>query len=510
GDTGQIKTFYITHNGVTYTSLDTPVPIYDNQESYAYIPSLNIDDIMENAKFIYKLQTYANIDLNSILTNQYIPNATKIGEYIVWEKQLDDYITNPNNNGIAGYPQNTITLKFAINSNGDFYVGSFGGTDEDHLFLFVEAGVNNYLDFDGNFLSQTLYNVPKERMLDLNIRNNFLGYIINETYKILYKNGSILSGPSNYFELYNCPVILNNNTGKKVIVIDSYIYHNQQDYGYFNQLYKPIVDARNIKWSPIANNIDQDAELFRSFNIYYNSAQGSYLKEFTYTDNRNWGQVSINDIINAPNYSSNGYNIFDNYWQISYNNNIYIVYNENCSSSTVFLKSQYPSYIYMNDFTRWSDVFQAFSIAIFGNDITFSNLLEGPSNDDNNPQPNKLIINPGINNTEPCTPPSTPSLISPSNGEQNVSITPTFSWNPSSGTTPINYTLQISTNSSFSSYVFNQNIGTSTSYTLSSGILNYSTTYYWRVKATNSYGESTSDIYSFKTIASSDFSISSS
>jgi len=39
GDTGQIKTFNITHNGTTYTSTDTPVLIYDGQESYAFIPS---------------------------------------------------------------------------------------------------------------------------------------------------------------------------------------------------------------------------------------------------------------------------------------------------------------------------------------------------------------------------------------------------------------------------------------------------------------------------------------
>ncbi|MBC7195106.1 MAG: fibronectin type III domain-containing protein, partial [Caldisericia bacterium] len=113
---------------------------------------------------------------------------------------------------------------------------------------------------------------------------------------------------------------------------------------------------------------------------------------------------------------------------------------------------------------------------------------------------NRTIPNNGtLFDISSCTPPSPPSLSSPSNGAMNVSLTPTFSWNPSSGTTPINYTLQISTNSSFSSYVYNQNIGTSTSYTLPSGKLNPSTTYYWRVKATNSCGEQISSTWSFKT-----------
>jgi len=39
GDQGQIIEFSITYDGTTYTSTDTPVPIYDYTTSYAYIPS---------------------------------------------------------------------------------------------------------------------------------------------------------------------------------------------------------------------------------------------------------------------------------------------------------------------------------------------------------------------------------------------------------------------------------------------------------------------------------------
>lgn len=79
-------------------------------------------------------------------------------------------------------------------------------------------------------------------------------------------------------------------------------------------------------------------------------------------------------------------------------------------------------------------------------------------------------------------PPRVPELNTPVNGATNISIPPTLSWLAGSGVT--SYTLQVSTNSSFSDpLIFNQNVG----YVFNQQItgLNYSTTYYWRVSATN-------------------------
>ena len=57
----------------------------------------------------------------------------------------------------------------------------------------------------------------------------------------------------------------------------------------------------------------------------------------------------------------------------------------------------------------------------------------------------------------------------------------------------------MSNNSSFSSPIYNQDGLTSTSQQING--LNYNTTYYWRVSATNSYGTSAySSVWSFKTI----------
>jgi hypothetical protein len=88
---------------------------------------------------------------------------------------------------------------------------------------------------------------------------------------------------------------------------------------------------------------------------------------------------------------------------------------------------------------------------------------------------------------DPPSPPSAPTLSSPSNGATGLSTSPTLNWNASTGAT--SYQLQVSTNSSFTTTVMNQSGITGTSYAVSG--LSYSTTYYWRVNATNAGGTST-------------------
>ncbi len=83
------------------------------------------------------------------------------------------------------------------------------------------------------------------------------------------------------------------------------------------------------------------------------------------------------------------------------------------------------------------------------------------------------------------TPPSTPALVSPTNGGNTTDQTPTFDWADASGAT--SYTIQVDNNSGFTSLEINQNPSVS-NYTPGSNLA--LGTYYWRVQATNSYGSS--------------------
>ncbi|MCO5242551.1 MAG: immune inhibitor A [Anaerolineae bacterium] len=86
--------------------------------------------------------------------------------------------------------------------------------------------------------------------------------------------------------------------------------------------------------------------------------------------------------------------------------------------------------------------------------------------------------------------PAAPALISPANNANNVSTTPTYSWNDTGASS---YTIEIATDSAFSNIVDTATVA-GTSYP--SGItLNSSTTYYWRVGAGNACGYTASSTY---------------
>jgi hypothetical protein len=104
--------------------------------------------------------------------------------------------------------------------------------------------------------------------------------------------------------------------------------------------------------------------------------------------------------------------------------------------------------------------------------------------------------------------PSAPVLISPPDYSTNVSLTPTLMWNLVPGAT--GYKIQLSPVSNFSNIVDSANLNV-TQYTVPPGKLLYSTTYFWRVNATNSVGTGPwSTVWLFSTLISSDIRLYSS
>ncbi|TSA16360.1 hypothetical protein D4R75_13585, partial [bacterium] len=99
--------------------------------------------------------------------------------------------------------------------------------------------------------------------------------------------------------------------------------------------------------------------------------------------------------------------------------------------------------------------------------------------------------------TGSTAPPLAPSQVSPASGATGVSPNPTFTWNASSGATT--YRLQVSQSATFASTIVNDSTLTATSKQV--GPLSFSTTYYWRVGASNIGGSgSYSPTASFTTI----------
>lgn len=91
-------------------------------------------------------------------------------------------------------------------------------------------------------------------------------------------------------------------------------------------------------------------------------------------------------------------------------------------------------------------------------------------------------------------PPPAPALLSPANGATDVSTSPTLVWNPEAVAT--SYHVQLATDSDFAELVIDQANITESSLGVSE--LTLGEEYFWRVIASNSYGDSPwSDIWSF-------------
>jgi hypothetical protein len=102
-----------------------------------------------------------------------------------------------------------------------------------------------------------------------------------------------------------------------------------------------------------------------------------------------------------------------------------------------------------------------------------------------------------IEGEEPSVP-ATPILTSPANQATGVSTNPTLGWNSTTGAET--YQAQVSTSQNFSTITFNQSGITGTS--VSASGLSSNTTYYWRVRAVNTTGNSAwSTVWSFTTAA---------
>jgi hypothetical protein len=82
--------------------------------------------------------------------------------------------------------------------------------------------------------------------------------------------------------------------------------------------------------------------------------------------------------------------------------------------------------------------------------------------------------------------PDPPTPASPADGSVGVSTEPILRWNVASSAT--SYRVQLSTDRGFSSIVINDSMLTAPSHEASG--LSKSTNYFWRVRATNSYGTS--------------------
>jgi indole-3-glycerol phosphate synthase len=212
-----------------------------------------IDAIMSNAKLIQKIELNCTVDLDKVVS---FTSGTIQGNYAVWEEPLNNY---KDNNDQASSPgswgrwwqdlPDSVTLRYAIDSTGDFYVGVMGDNNSEVLSTLAVRhwSLGSYRDFSGNKVQNTEF-IDMWTVND--IRTTFISWILGEWYKKLFNNNIVSNGPINYLQLLKKKFALKNNFSKPIYLISAFIYHAHKDYGSYDWWNSPIEDAKMAKWSP--------------------------------------------------------------------------------------------------------------------------------------------------------------------------------------------------------------------------------------------------------------------
>jgi hypothetical protein len=354
--------------------------------------STAIDAILSDALMIERVKTGTQVDINVVasLKNGRIENG-----YVSWED-------------IPSKPEG-ISLTYAINGSGEFYVGAKGEV-EPLLQLFIlssnewaghwtgDTGLNTTLGIWEN----PVYVPPEEMIaswLNLDEKSNRLVTFLRSSYFELKNGGAIISGnvkegpresssETGFFEELDFSI--KNNMGNNIDVVASLLFMYQSttknssepDRGYPIATSWPWwsrMNAYNKKWNPKSDDT-VDGTGWRTFNISSNG-DAIFMHAGTRGDNGNSGYVEID---------GNRVSSFSN-WQKKYH--YYDVFNS-------FPNGEIKLYGANN----WAGFATWFSAVVLGGDIEISDIHENPTGGiSNNPAPLRYTIYPGWNGVDAAT-----------------------------------------------------------------------------------------------------------
>ena len=270
-----------------------------------------------------------------------------------------------------------MTISFTVSKNGNITAQTKSADKDDHLFIFSMDRFT-YVDrmrHDGYdpINANWLYTLSKRLYWKLKDKSLLSGNILSDITDFL----NATTSQKNYFS-------------KDITIVMSRLAHHQMDYSWFNEEGSgPWQRADNAKWSPIASNPDQNANISRSFDIHTNSATSGIFYLLAWTDNGMTSQTKVEGLNNISDYY---YTHRGDILQCNSAEGWCKAWNESCCAISMINKGSIPTRVTMNAYTTWSDVEPSFVVAAFG-DITTSNHTEAPSpGDDSNPAPLHFVL----------------------------------------------------------------------------------------------------------------------
>ena len=268
-----------------------------------------------------RVQAFIDLNHNALVPDGYVrfdpyyrdPVAKSLrtqGDWVLWEMPLavswseryrEHNGRSYRNESLAGASEVAVRLRFAISRKGVFQIGTIGGRSEEHFALLLQSdGINNYRGFNKQIFELDRIGAPLDQILELNDRQNHLANIVANVYRQLWLNDAISFGPTDFFQLYQCPLEVRNYFDFPLTVVSTRMVHEQFDYE-FPKAQRYIREAWNRKWSPIAEHPDQDADLEITVELEAPSDGPSLLLVDPGCDNENEARFRVEGLaLNQP------------------------------------------------------------------------------------------------------------------------------------------------------------------------------------------------------------------
>ena len=258
---------------------------------------INIDDARDYiASNSYKLLPDEFFSFDASQNRDVLSSLKKSQEWLSWEMPIafNEHKLRTNNSWLIP-SELTLSIRFAVNSNGVFQIGTVSKLPQEELLTLVFfRGLYNYSNFDGSQLDiqRPFCCNPASPNLQLGRRHTVLAHWLSCVYSGMNSHRESFSkgGPDNGMELYRCPFEMRNLFGQPVSVVMGRIHHFQfekdhlqcqlDEYKRNNSQFVQLLDLlMNDRWSPVSPELpDQDVKIEYHVHLDYRQATHSAIQ----------------------------------------------------------------------------------------------------------------------------------------------------------------------------------------------------------------------------------------
>ena len=178
----------------------------------------DIETILGEAHLIQRVDLDATVDTEGVLSSEL--DVARVGDFVWWEEPLYDHVAAGNDTtcGDARYLSKNVTLRFAINATGRFYVGALGPpSDALGALLMLDQGV--LISSVPNELYQQNKYYPGHQVIENRFTVMFLA--LTESYGRLVAGGHVQGGPSGAVEVWELSSQIENRYDQPIHVLHS-------------------------------------------------------------------------------------------------------------------------------------------------------------------------------------------------------------------------------------------------------------------------------------------------